>query len=533
MQFLNTKFNFNNKLLWCFLILFFALRIFWSINFPMTNDEVYYWDWSRDLQLSYVDAPPLVAWISYLGRYFFDGSTGARFFVPFMHLISTFFILKSTEILAQLKNIELKNRSVFYLLLLTEISPAFNLEGFLLLPDASLLAGISGAVYFFFKIVFSSRCFFINASGFGFFIGIGALSKYHVFPIVLGFFCASILLLRKEFIKKHFLFWLFSSIIAIIISSPVLIWNIQNHFASFLFQGQHGFSHFSINFKAFGRYLLGMLFYLWPWFCIPLLYFAFKNFFNKKFFKNYNMIFIFPFLFIFTLILFSALGKQALPHWAMPGFYLLIPAFVLQWNPLEGKNKKTWKALFIVSTILSILPPSLFSIQSFNQFIVKTFVYFTGNANALAQAIQWESLEKELKSQQNIEIENKPYHLLKNELCSKNSPYELASLRWYWTAQMAFHFKNNPRVFNFDLEKTSFYSWRDPLYKLANCPFIIIGSQDHFDENKIKEIMNIEDIKYFALDPYPGVKMVYVKGIMKEEGYLLKVFHETEGKTRY
>ena len=35
---------------------------------PMTNDEAYYWVWSQNMQLSFYDHPPMVAWLMWLGH---------------------------------------------------------------------------------------------------------------------------------------------------------------------------------------------------------------------------------------------------------------------------------------------------------------------------------------------------------------------------------------------------------------------------------------------------------------------------------
>ena len=128
-----------------------------------------------------------------------------------------------------------------------------------------------------------------------------------------------------------------------------------------------------------------------------------------------------------------------------------------------------------------------------------------------------ENLEQELKTQQNIEVNS----------------YKIASLRWYWTAQMAFYFQNQPNVFNFDLSNSSFYTWRDELDKLAGCHFIVIGSQNQFDENELKKIMNIEKIRYFSLSPFNGIKMVAVEGVMRDKAQLLEVYHRIKNNIKY
>ncbi len=548
-NYLQEKFNWNNRIFLLLLLLFFILRIFWCANFPMGNDEVYYWDWSRDLRLSYVDAPPFVAWLCYAGTLFFKNSLGARFFVPIVHVLSTIFMIKSVFIFSKIKDISIKNIHILYLLLLTECSPVFNIEGFMLLPDASLLLGISGALYFLLKFIYNTKYKIQNTKykiqntkyrfnlwhGFllGLFLGIAALSKYHAFPIALGFFIAAIFIRKAKTLTQDFLFWVTSILTAIVISSPVFIWNIQNNFASFLFQSQHGFSGMSINLKTFIVYLIGSSFYLFPWFYIPLLFFGFRNIFNKKSVSDFSVICTLPFFFLFILISFPSFGKQVLPHWVMPGFFLLIPAFVLQWKPLEGKKKFLWKKVFILSVTLSIVLPTLFSLKFFNQFVMNSFIYFSGNADPLAPVLQWPLLQEEFEKQKNIHLDSKPYV---SEISQKNCAihsYEIASLRWYWTARMAFHFKDHPRIFNFNLSQSSFYTWRDPLYKLAGCHFIILGSQGQFHEEEIQQIMNIEKIEYFSLKPFDGNKIIYVKGAMKDEAQLRKFYFKLKNNVNY
>lgn len=47
-------------------------RLFVAAHYPLTEDESYYWSWSRHLAFGYVDHPPMVAWLialaSFLGR---------------------------------------------------------------------------------------------------------------------------------------------------------------------------------------------------------------------------------------------------------------------------------------------------------------------------------------------------------------------------------------------------------------------------------------------------------------------------------
>ena len=542
----NEDFQWRNKNLWIVLFAFFFLRIFLAANFIMANDEVYYWDWSRNLQLSYIDAPPFVAWVSYIGQLIFKHELGARFLIPFLHIFSVIFLIKSTLILAKEKNKPVKNRTILTLLILTELCPVFHLEGFLLLPDAPLLFGISGALYFILKsfsqLNFQNKLSIGNAICFGFFLGVGALSKYHTLPIAIGFFVAALLIRRQKTWTSDFLFWFFSILTAVLVSSPVFIWNYQNHFASFIFQTQHGFSEMSLDLKAFSRYLFGTIMYLFPWIFIPMMWFAFKNttllrfLFSKKQELIPSQLILFclmPFFFLFFIILFSALGKQALPHWAMPGFFLLIPAFVLQWDPLENLNKKISVFFLSFSLFISVFIPLAVSFPSCQQWLMDRFVSITGNADPLAGAMLWKDLELKLKEQKNLQIPDETYaHQLSPDYC-KTHPLSLGSFRWFWTAQMAFYFQKQPRVFNFDFSSSSFYTWRDPLEKLAGCRFLLIGSPDHFNEENLKKIMSIEKKEILTVSPFDQTKILYLEGVIKDKETLFKTSQNLKNNIHY
>ncbi|APJ03826.1 ArnT family glycosyltransferase [Silvanigrella aquatica] len=535
---LSQSFQWKTHWLWSTLFFFLLLRLFWCINFPMANDEVYYWDWSRHLQLSYVDAPPFVAWISYVGSILFSGSFGARFLLPFIHIGTTIFIILSSKKIAEITHQQFSNETVIAILILTQLAPVFNLEGIILLPDGSLLFGIAGALYFLLKALHENIIKNHNALNikyglfFGIFLGISALSKYHALPIAIGFFIGTILLRSFEKSIKDIPFWITTVISAFIISSPVFIWNYLNNFASFHFQSQHGFSGFSFQIKPFLRYLFGSMFYLLPWFFIPLFYFAFKGIQKKSSLKSIHTICILPFFILFFIILFSSLGKQALPHWAMPGFLLLIPAFCVTWKPFTGKYRKIWKKLTFTSIGICILIPSFLSIPLTNQIIVNTFTKIIGNADPLFQAFVWQNLQEDLEKQQNIKIVSAPYQQV-NSIENCQNQYRIASLKWYWTSQIAFHFKNQPKVYNFDFNNSSFYTWRDEIFKFAECKFIILGSMDHFNQNEIFKIMNVEEIKEFYLSPYYGETIVYIKGVLKEESTLKQVYAKMKGDIRY
>ncbi|BBH53271.1 ArnT family glycosyltransferase [Fluviispira sanaruensis] len=504
----------------------------------MSNDEVYYWDWSRNLQLSYLDAPPFVAWISYLGSLLFSGALGARFLLPLIHVFSTLFLVLSGQKYAELTAKKFSNEAALSILILSQLIPAFNLEGILLLPDASLLLGISGALYFLLSAFNSKENKNKNkfplkyAFLFGLFLGISALSKYHALPIAVGFFLAAAYVKFKINKTFDFSFWSVAILVSIFVASPVFIWNYQNNFASFHFQSQHGFADFSFSYKSFLRYLIGIIIYLLPWFFV--LFFAFIIKIRKEHTqtKSIYLISILPFFILIGIISYSALGKDTLPHWTMPGFYLLIPAVALNWQPFTGSNARRWKIYISISLFMSTVLPTALSIKEFNNLLIKSFVYFTGNADPLTQAFLWQDMQAELKNQLNIKLKTQTYST-QTQIDSCANGYKIASLRWYWTAQMAFHFTDQPKIYNFDFTSSSFYTWRDDLAQLAGCKFIVLGSLSHYNEKKIETVMNIEYFESFYLSPYDNTKIVLIKGTMKNKEILQEVYEKSKNEINF
>jgi hypothetical protein len=58
-----------------------AVRLMLAKHLELYFDEVYYWYWSKNLQLSYFDRPPAVAWFIRAGTVLFgDTELGVRFF---------------------------------------------------------------------------------------------------------------------------------------------------------------------------------------------------------------------------------------------------------------------------------------------------------------------------------------------------------------------------------------------------------------------------------------------------------------------
>lgn len=205
---------------------------------PVFGDEAYYYIWSQHPQLSYFDHPPMVSWFIYLGHLFFPA--GNPLSLRFVFVVASFFIS-----LIWLKILRLKNFSdtaIMMWLALFFLNPLLGIGSILAMPDTPLVLFWSLSYYCYLKILKTNGLNWFALLGL--FLGLGFCSKYHIVLFVISGLIY--LLLSKKIFKLRPIGVLLTILIGALFSLPVLVWNAQNDWSSFLFQINHGFgeSHF-------------------------------------------------------------------------------------------------------------------------------------------------------------------------------------------------------------------------------------------------------------------------------------------------
>ncbi|MGH8004505.1 MAG: glycosyltransferase family 39 protein, partial [Limisphaerales bacterium] len=214
------------------------------------------------------------------------------------------------------------------------------------LPDSPLLFFYSLALYFGHRsaVEGNDRAWY----GFGLATGLAMLSKYSAFLILAGL--GTYMLLTKSW---HFLrsrhFW-FSILLSGLAFSPVIVWNAQNHWASFLFQSARraeemsGFSPYN-----FGRYLVTQILIVSPalwlvnWRALWIgLRVGLKESNRSVLFLA---VFTLPFFLIFTLLSFFYWVKV---NWLWPGY---LCATVLTILLAYHKRMQFWFKACLVSSV--------------------------------------------------------------------------------------------------------------------------------------------------------------------------------------
>ncbi len=193
----------------------------------LMEQEAYYWVYAQHPSLSYLDHPPLVALLIWLGTALFGTSEfGVRVGAFACWFVTAFFVHRLTSRICG-------RRAALGALLLVTILPFYFGIGLTMTPDAPLHAAWAALLYFLYRALVENRS---DAwLGIGFSLGLGLLSKYTI--VLLGPAACCFMLIdrraRRWFVRGEPLGAL---LLALVLFLPVLLWNYQHDWASFLFQ---------------------------------------------------------------------------------------------------------------------------------------------------------------------------------------------------------------------------------------------------------------------------------------------------------
>lgn len=259
---------------WIFLCAFF-LKSLIAFLLPLAGDETYYWIWGQNLQLSYFDHPPAVAWLTRTSELFsfLPKSLALRF--PFV-LVSSFTVLVWLKVFEMTSGLEdlgenyssklsqgmevLRRSTLWMTALLFLVNPLLGPGGVVATPDVPLI--------FFWGLSFLTLLKLLRTNSwiwyalFGLSLGLGFSSKYHIVLFVPA--ALVYLFYAKQFKNISWKLVPFTIITGLIGSAPVLIWNYLNDWQSFRFQLNHGLGHSGFEWHWSLTYLCGQILLLGP-----------------------------------------------------------------------------------------------------------------------------------------------------------------------------------------------------------------------------------------------------------------------------
>ena len=205
-----------------------ALRCWFAATIELRMDEAYYWAWSGENVLSYLDHPPLIAWSVRIGTAIFGDTTfGIRF--GGIACMAAMQVLLADIVWRMTRDV----RSVVLAALMPEAAVYFGLSMAKVAPDTALVPCCLLMVWGLLRAAETGQGRWWIVAGAG--GGLALLAKYTAVlfaPAVLVF------LLMSPSQRRWLLTpwpWV-AGLFALAVFSPVIIWNAQHDWASFRFQ---------------------------------------------------------------------------------------------------------------------------------------------------------------------------------------------------------------------------------------------------------------------------------------------------------
>ena len=284
------------------------LNLVYNSTLPLHFDEAYYWVWSKHLQWSYLDHPPMIAYLIRLATIAGDAEWQIRL-VPLIASALTGFGI--WRLASGLYGPRVGEKALIIFLL----SPLAQMGFTLATPDVPLILGWTAAVFFIFRAVFENRPAYYIAAGLA--SGFAVLGKYTgvlLLPGVLLFFVFSSRsgeLRRKEpYIGIG---------LAMLLFVPVILWNAGHDWMSFRFQLEHGLAGDRVlNLATFAEYVGVQAVALNPVFFLVLVYMlgrCIRHATDEK-----TAFLMWPCITVLVFFGYAALFKRVEGNWAAPAY---------------------------------------------------------------------------------------------------------------------------------------------------------------------------------------------------------------------
>ena len=287
----------------------------------LTNDEVNYWLYGVYPSLSYFDHPPMVGnfiRISTLNM-LFNSEFFLRLSSVILGSVNTWLIFLTGKLVKD------ETAGFYSALLYTGSIYLFVITGIFIQPDTPLVFFWLLSIYFLLKVITKEeigRSSKLNLLLAGLAIGLGMLSKYQAVYLwaAAG---AYIVIFDRKWLKSKELY--LAVLISVVCFIPVIIWNFQNDFISFTFQGERAdILKSGVKFNYFSTEIFGQIFYNNPvnFILIVLVLFKIRKF---KFISDESLRFLLlaglPLILLFLVF---SLFRRTLPHWSGPGYISMI-----------------------------------------------------------------------------------------------------------------------------------------------------------------------------------------------------------------
>jgi hypothetical protein len=297
--------------------------------------EALYYCYGRYPSLSYLDHPPLIGWLIFISTELGGSNVLA---VRAVSMVMTALAVIFTYLLT--RDIY-GGRAGAWSALLMISTPVFSIGMTAATPDAPLVALWSLFTWQFHSALADDRDGPWTRIGrpvfLGLVVGLAFLAKYTGACLVLTVLTAALAKRNRAWLRRPG-FWL-GALAALLISTPVLIWNMEHGFASLLHRLIWTQEDAGISLENLGALVGGQLLYVGP-FMLPLFAWACIRIFKNRAQNTDRLSLLFASLPALALTYVLALwSRVAEPHWPAVGYIPLFAAASGLIIELEGKAR--------------------------------------------------------------------------------------------------------------------------------------------------------------------------------------------------
>jgi 4-amino-4-deoxy-L-arabinose transferase-like glycosyltransferase len=238
-----------------------ALRVIYACAIELRTDEAYYWTWSKENVLCFLDHPPMIAWFIRFGTAIFgDSNFGVRFAGILAMLVTQLLLADivrrvTHDVRAVVLAVLMPEAALYYGLLMAKVS-----------PDVALIPFAVAMVWALIRLNENGDARWWLAAGV--FAGLALLSKFTAVMLVPA--VAAFMLVpswRRRWLSSPYP-WL-AALIAVVLFLPVLVWNAEHDWASFRFQSVRATATHQWSFRTVGDFI-GLQFGLVGFILLPV-----------------------------------------------------------------------------------------------------------------------------------------------------------------------------------------------------------------------------------------------------------------------
>ena len=226
---------------WRLVAAFTLARLLLAALAPLTPQEAYYWSWSQFPSPGYFDHPPLATYSIWLTTHLVGKSVFG------VKLAAVLWSLGWNLLLARLVREQFRDaRLAFWALLALNLTLLYEIFGVSPTPDAPLLFGWVGTVWALGRVRLTGQGRWWLVAGF--FLGLACMGKYPgalLGPVALAWVLLSPGQRRWLLRPEPYL----AVLVAVLVFSPVLLWNAQHDWVSLTFQSTRRLGEMGSRFK--------------------------------------------------------------------------------------------------------------------------------------------------------------------------------------------------------------------------------------------------------------------------------------------